>query len=383
MRASARHSISRTTKMDELRVKAQLLCWGIRPNRFSEEAYKQQNPCGDKRTGNAGLQLLLADGSVVVNVPVNSRSVRLSPYEIRRVDDGWELLKEGVLQCACEVVLAPKWYALETTDGVPLSRVLVQEGRSTLIAGVYNACDYSPEMRCRFCALGPYVGLVRKDAAQIRDAAMAAFRENPACHLHLTGGNILPSKESSGAKGDLGMLQYVDAVQAVRAVSDVPISIEASPPEDDEHMKILVDAGVDAFSINLEVWDEKLRRMYCPAKSNISRRRYFETWENALGLLGKNMVCSVLIGGLESKESTARGAEEMMRVGVIPTVIPLRRNDGSALEHSAPSSPEDMEWISRRVGESLNRHGLEPWTQPGCTACGACSVEQDYQKLFR
>ncbi|MBC8274587.1 MAG: radical SAM protein [Chloroflexi bacterium] len=366
----------------ELRVKVELLCWGIRPCPFLEQAYRQQNPYADKRTGNAGLQLLLANGGVIVNVPVFNRYNRHSPYELKKGDQGWYLERGGNYHCECDLVPAPQWYALKTPGGIPLSKILVQEGRRTLIAGVYNSCDYKAEERCLFCALGPYVGLRRKDPAQIRDATMAALKENALYHLHLTGGNVLPpGKDSTSIKGDRGMLEYVDVVRAIREVSDVPISIEASPPEDNEHMKTLVEAGANAFSINLEIWDDRLRKLFCPGKSIVPKRRYFEVWEYALGILGANMVASVLIGGPESKESTLRGAEEMARAGVVPAIIPLRRNDGSCLQNFASPSPDDMVWIFRRVGEMLNQYRLEPWTQPGCTACGACSVEQDYQNL--
>jgi biotin synthase-related radical SAM superfamily protein len=210
---------------------------------------------------------------------------------------------------------------------------------------------------------------------------MAALGENPSYHLQLTDGN---KRHATGgvqaARGDYGMIEYLNTIASVRDASQIPICVEASPPCEDEVVETLVRAGVNAFSINLEIWDDDLRKSYCPGKSRIPVHRYIEIWERALAVLGPNMVASVRIARLESKESTLAGARELAKIGVIPTIMPLRNNDGSQLPFPGTCDPEDIIWISERVGELLDEHGMQPWRQPGCTACGACSLEQDYQR---
>jgi len=75
------------------------------------------------------------------------------------------------------------------------------------------------------------------------------------------------------------LLDYIEVVKAVRRFSDIPISIEASPSEDISFIDLAIDAGVNAFSINLEIWDEKLRKLFCPLKSRITKKEYLSSWK--------------------------------------------------------------------------------------------------------
>ena len=143
---------------------------------------------------------------------------------------------------------------------------------------------------------------------------------------------------------------------------------------------MLIDAGANAFSINLEIYDDRLRRLFCPAKSKIPKQRYVEVWEHLIKQTGKNTVTSVLIAGLESRRSTIEGAHMLISEGVLPTILAFRPNDGCYLQNFVHSNPDDLEAISSEVGKLLLDHDLSARGQPGCIGCGACNLENDFRE---
>lgn len=348
---------------DPIRLKTELLCWGIQESAELDEAYRSQNPYMDKRTGNAGLQLLLP-GGLVANVPVYQRFTANSPYRLARRGKALILrLREEEL-CECDLVRAPRWYQLQTSDGVPMCQVLIQEERNKLIGSIYTTCEFFRDPSgggCAFCALRPYGKLRVRTPNQFREVVEAAVAENPSYSLQLTGGSTL--------EPDRGGDAFVKVIKAIRVVSDIQVCIEAVPPETNETLDRWVEAGANAFSVNIEVWDERLRRLYCPTKSKISRERYLQTWDYLSRAVGQGTVDSVLIAGLESLPSALEGARVMIERGVTPTILPFRPNDGSIMQNAPTISPGFVETLSIEVARMLSKAKLDTKGQAGCHGC--------------
>jgi len=356
-----------------LRAKTELLCWGFKPNEALEEVFIAQNPYHDRRTGNAGVQVALAE-KLVANVPTGNRYNAYSPYTLEKQQGMFYIVKDEVLIARCEPVPAPQWYHQLTSDGTPMGAVILQEGFNTLIAAIYNRCAYwRDEDQCLFCAINSAGAAKRKSPQQFAEAVEAAFTVDPRSTLDLTAGNtLLP---------DRGALTYLDVLRAIKERVNIPICVEISPPDEDKHLDMLVEAGADAFMMNLEIGDDQLRRLFCPGKFKIPKDRYFDAWKHALELVGRSKVSSVLIAGLESRESTLRTAQELIEFGIIPTIMPLRPNDGCYLENFVVPSPDNIEYMSSRVGQLLYKYNLDCRSHPGCISCAACAIEVDYREL--
>lgn len=83
---------------DSLQLKADLLCLGVRSNRYSSMIAALQNPGMATRTGHVGLQLLIE--SRCVNAPVllpgtSEGFTEESPYDVWRDGHEWILRADG------------------------------------------------------------------------------------------------------------------------------------------------------------------------------------------------------------------------------------------------------------------------------------------------
>ncbi len=356
----------------DIKTKIELLCWGVKSGRMTEHIFVEQNPYDHKRTGNVGIQLLIGESQLAANIPIGDRFTSASPYSL---NEELKLFKNNRYVCDCVVVPPPSWYSEVLSDGTPIGKIFLQEGVSTLITAIYNGCDYfMTNQSCKFCAINLYggkkYGVFRKSAQQIKEAFTLIKNDINGFTIDLTGGVTLTE--------DKGALMYIDVVKAIKEVVNIPICAEIAPPDDNKYLTELFEAGVDSFLINLEIWDDKLRQLFLPGKSLISKKRYFDVYEHAIKLVGSSKVSSVLIAGLESQYSTIEGATELINWGVIPTIMPFRPNDGSFLENFRVASPEDVYFISNHVAQRLIDKGLSPQIHPGCISCTACSSEADF-----
>ena len=364
------------TFLDLIKIKSEVLCWGIKTNNTAEQIYQIQHPTAHKRTGNVGLHLLL-DDKLVINAIYGEKFSETSPYHLEKTKNGFILCKNSDDICQFKTIQPPAWYFKKTKDGTLMSNIFLQEGKETLITAIWNNCCYfSNNTQCRFCVLGYEKGVEMKKVDQIAETVRVALQENPNHYVHLTGGNTFSS--------DHGIAYYEKYVKAIRAVNkSVPISLEVAPPNDCLWLKKLADAGANGFSINIEVWDEKKRKVICPGKSKIKRKLYFAAWKKGVELLGKYKISSMLIVGLDSKESIKDGVKSLIKIGVKPTLIPFRPFSKGQLLYLSPPNPEEFMELSEFAGREMAKNNADYNLFVGCEHCGACTMENDYLRIIK
>ena len=89
----------------------------------------------------------------------------------------------------------------------------------------------------------------------------------------------------------------------------------------------------------------------------------------------------VLIAGIQPKEDIVDECRKLTDIGVIPTIIPFKAMDDCQFRYKNNCRPEELIWISSRVGVLLKDKSLSPEMQEGCTKCGGCSLETNYYSL--
>lgn len=358
---------------EALDTKAKMLCWGADADEALLEKARMQNPFLEKRAGYSYGAFIELDFGIPVDVPVFNEISRKSPLKIRKSPEGgFSVFENGRYKNECIVLDPPEWYFNKTSKGTPIGRIVQQHGRNQLATAAWSYCElFKNGDQCKFCVIGYNdKALVRKDPKDLAEASAIAFSQNPEYDLVMNGG--LTSSPSRGSE------IIARASDEIKKRSDIKISAEIAPPEKRSYLIDLKNSGIDTVMMNLEVNDERLRRLYCPGKAKmIPRERYFESFEEAAEIFGKGNVSSVLLANLENKYSTVDGAKNLIDSGAIPSILVFRGTDGTELENYPQANPEDIKWIYSEIQSYIENKGLDPSKQVGCTKCGSCSMEGD------
>lgn len=355
-----------------IKTKAELLCWGIKPNAASKQFYLEANPYASKKTGNVGLNLLVGN-MLPAFVSTTHRFCEQSPYTLTKKNERWALCKKGKMCFDTGIIPMPKWYAKRTGDGTPMSDVFLHEGLKYL-HNAYAGCGYfQTGEECRFCSTGAKWKWIKPENSA--EVAVAAFGEDRRYEVCLGGGTTSGPDKSAN-----WLAKHVVAIR--RRVKEIPIWVEMVPPDTDSYIQMLIDAGTNAFCFNIEVWNDKLRKAICPGKSKVSKQRYFEAFAYVLDQLGPNKVNCILIAGLENRQSAVKGVEALARVGVKIDVMAFKPWDDCAFERRAPASPSDVLFISKKAAQFMHDYGVNPKRNHGCASCGACTVENHYWDIL-
>lgn len=333
---------------------------------------------GEVRRGGAGpsdARAYVIDGHPVM-VPALSPSALTSNYAFVQKDGLWRLERDGRLLCHAKAVPTPRFYGLATADGIPYRKIAMLHGEDCLASTVVQECVRynSRRTRCRFCAIGASLEhestIHTKTPEQLAEVAQAAKQLDGVKHVTLTAGTSTPP--------DTGAEYLGKCAAAIREAADLPVEIQFEPLKDKGLYARLKDMGVTDVGMHVESFDPAVRRRMTPGKAEITLERYFEAFEDAVAVFGRNKVSTYVILGLgEDRKLTLEGCEKAAAIGVYPVVVPLRPLMDSCLAKAKPVDPAYLDRMYKAVGEILNKHGLcTEASSAGCVRCRACSLLQ-------
>ncbi|MBA5845559.1 MSMEG_0568 family radical SAM protein [Gordonia amicalis] len=325
-----------------------------------------------QRTGGAGPS---DDGHLMVDglhaaIPRNPQS----PF----VFDGDRVLYDGVdVGIEVEAIGRPRFYDLQTADGISYEKIARLHGRNVLATTVVQTCiRYDESERCRFCSIeeslrsGSTIAVKKPD--QLAEVARAAVELDGITQMVMTTGTT-----NGRDRGARHLARCVRAIKA--AVPHLPIQVQCEPPADLAVLTELREAGADAIGIHVESLDDEVRRRWMPGKSSVSMDEYRAAWAEAVRVFGRNQVSTYLLVGLgEDTDEMIAGAKELADMGVYPFIVPFRPHAGTLavdVDNAPAPHPGIVEKISREVAVHLAFIGMAGADQrAGCAACGACSI---------
>lgn len=335
------------------------------------------------RKGGAGPTLgryFLINNNVVVNAPVRrgEKATQFQSIKLRAISENrFQVLDFGEKPYEITSVNLPHFYQEQLPDGTPMAHIALVHGTDCLATTLVQHCDYFNQgLECRFCSIPLSLQLdqtiLRKTPEQFLKVLQAAQREERATHLTLTMG--------SPARPDRGANDYVKFVSAIRKHSTIPIHVQLEPPESPEHLQALKIAGVDTVGIHLEIYNDELRKKYCPGKFQHARfSEYLKAWREAVKIFGRGQVSSFILLGLgETPEQLHKGFKATIKAGVIPVPVPYRPNPGSHLEDQVPDYVDNLEQIINiylDCARLLLENQLDPNShRAGCIRCRGCTA---------
>jgi radical SAM protein (TIGR04043 family) len=336
------------------------------------------------RRGGAGPsdhKAVTVDG-VTIMVPVHTSTAWHSPFVAQTPDaSGTSALLRGTIPIASiSFPKAPRFYGMQTLDGVPYSHIATLHGADVLATTVLQTCIryQSRTKTCQFCAIGQSLAagrtIERKTPAQLAEVAKAAVELDGVKHMVLTTGTP-PGK-------DRGAAILTESAQAIKAAVNLPIQGQCEPPDDDAWFARMHDAGIDTLGMHLEAVTPSVRARIMPGKASVPLSRYFESFAAAVPVFGRGQVSTYILAGLgDTAEAILDMGEKLIALGVYPFVVPFVPISGTPLESHPSPTPAFMDSILRPLATML-RHSLMLAIdiKAGCGKCGACSALSTYER---
>ncbi|OZI62446.1 MSMEG_0568 family radical SAM protein [Bordetella genomosp. 11] len=308
-------------------------------------------------------------------VPVHTSTAWNSPFVAMPPDANGRstLMRDAIPIATISFPKAPRFYAMQTLDGIPYSHIATLHGSDVLATTVLQTCIRYESRRkaCQFCAIGQSLAarrtIARKTPEQLAEVARAAVLLDGVKHMVLTTGT--PNATDRGAA------ILCESAFAIKAAVDLPIQGQCEPPDDDKWFVRMRQSGVDALGMHLEAVTPEVRARIMPGKATVPVERYLSAFEAAVGVFGRGQVSTYILAGLgDTPQAILQMCEKLVGLGVYPFVVPFVPISGTPLEdHPAPAPAfmrEILEPLGRLVGQaSLHSRDIKA----GCGKCGACS----------
>jgi radical SAM protein (TIGR04043 family) len=314
-------------------------------------------------------------------VPVHTAAANESPYTISPMEADYTamVMRAGEVVGRVSFPASPRFYALQTLDGIPYSKIAVLHGRDVLATTVLQTCIryQSRTKSCQFCAIGQSLAagrtIAHKTPDQLAEVARAAVLLDGVKHMVMTTGT--PSTTDRGAA------VLCESAFAVKSAVDLPIQAQCEPPDSDRWFDRLKASGVDALGMHIEIVTPALRARLMPGKAQVPIERYMKAFESAVPVFGRGQVSTYILAGLgDTRDAILANCSELVARGVIPFVVPFVPIHGTPLEDHPAPTPSFMDSILKPLAQMLARAGLgSDKVKAGCSRCGACSALSAYE----
>jgi pyruvate-formate lyase-activating enzyme len=338
------------------------------------------------RTGptSTGIDLMLEKGIYVSPAIEGERfpyHYKNSPFLLTVDKEGRSVIeKNGRIIQRVKPFPRPSYYGKKTTSGNPMEKIGVVTGDFLAIA-IDNRCWFwgfyrddelvnYKEKQCKFCGIGLSMKrdeLYRKSNEEILEVVAAAVEGGDVKHVGINAGTMAPPGR--------GHEEYAELISAIKRRHDVWVRLSICPPEEEKYIDILYDAGADQIGYDIEVYDPERYRYICPGKLDevdrgIPHQHFLRMLAYAAKRGGPNKAYSILVTGLESRETTVQGIEELCKIGVVPRMGVFRPIPGTHLEKHPTPSEGFLVYIYRKLRELTMHYGVDS----GCPGCGRTFV---------
>lgn len=335
------------------------------------------------RRGGAGPsdhKAMTVEGQTVM-VPVHTAPAFDSPYVAEKPDAAGVsvIRRDGVAVGEVSFPLSPRFYALQTLDGIPYSQIATLHGRDVLATTILQTCIryQSRNKTCKFCAIGQSLAagrtIAHKTPEQLAEVARAAVLLDGVKHMVMTTGT--PNVTDRGAA------VLCESAFAVKAAVDLPIQGQCEPPDDDAWFGRMKAAGIDTLGMHIEVVGSDLRAQIMPGKAAVPVSGYLKAFQAAVPVFGRGQVSTYILAGLgDTREAILSLCETLIEIGVYPFVVPFVPISGTPLEDHPTPSADFMRDLLRPLGAMLKAAGmLSSDIKAGCGKCGACSALSSFE----
>lgn len=338
----------------------------------SHGARVERMPSGRRAgAGPADAGMIWVEG-VAVTFPFTAEYVGDSPFVLREGTDGWRLFRDDVPVANADVPPQPRFYDLETDDGIPYWKIALLHIDSLASTVIQTCRHWGTDDQCRFCgielSLEAGATIPVKRPQHLAEVAVAAKELDGAVDVTLTTGTTRGP--------DKGAVYLGRCAAAIKAATGLPVQAQFEPPDDLSVLEDIKAQGVDSVGIHIESFDMEVLARVAPPKARTGLDGYMRAWRHAVDVFGPGQVSTYVILGMgEDPETTVAGCRRAVDLGVYPFVVPLRPVPDSLMADWLPPAPDYVESMYRRIGPYVTSRGLGSWNvTAGCARCQACSA---------
>ena len=368
--------------------KTELLCKGLFLDENLIEHYLKQGieiDFGRKGgAGPSGGRYFLFEDNSLVNVALWNNNEHTPLVLGEKKGENFQIInsKNNELFGDLRLVPNPDFYdpSYLTTDGISMKKIAVVHGISCLSSTIYQKCVYwACGEACKFCgvelSLENDSTILEKNAQQMNEVIAAAKKENRCSHMTLTSG--------TDSTPDKGVNRYAEMLRGIKKENpDLPLHVQIEPLDDLTLIDQLKDAGADTIGIHIEILDNKIREIMTPGKAHIPYQSFEDNWIHAIDVFGNNQVESFILTGLgETPDTLIKDLENIISIGVIPFITPVRSIPGKT--NFPKMEVPTLIRIYREAAIMMKSMGVNPLVhKAGCVKCGGCSaINEAYKSI--
>ncbi len=318
------------------------------------------------------------------DIVVQIRNSENSPVELISEEEKFFIKdKEKGIKVSIKFPKAPKFYEKLTSDGTKMYKVIQLTGKDCLKIYTSNYCEFEKlKSVCKFCTVDSSRRLqdvvYNKNLKQIVETFKEAKEEGYYGHVMITAGTY-PTED----RGLVFISEVLNEIRKETGLDKIYGSVSTVPPKDMKYIETIYNAGIEYLTFNLEVYDEKLFKKYCPGKDKyIGREHYFKCYERAVEIFGAGKVRSNFVAGIEPLDSLIEGFEVLAKMGVVPTVTMLSLNEKNQENMGKDFKLPDIEYykeLYKNLELIYRKYNMKPaW----CEKCRTTSLEHEGKYLL-
>jgi len=286
--------------------------------------------------------------NVEYNTPKNSQFNLVSSNK-----DDYYIVGRG-FRVPVELIPVPKYHNLRNSKGDLFSTMAVTHTDRVRISPI-EGCAF----RCKFCDLPYRFKYRKKDVDDLIESINIAKYDDilPARHVLISGGHPKTSDNT-----------YLDEIyKKVTQQVELPVDIMFSPRTEAGYLERLYDWGVNALSINIEIWSKDIAIKYIPNKHKMRREEYLSFLRQAIDIFGEGKVQSLLVVGLEPAEESLKGVKALSEIGCLPVLSPFASSPEIPLANHPRPNEKGLKYVYEESLMIVNECGL--YLGPRCIPC--------------
>ena len=320
--------------------------------------------------------LLMRDGTTILT---DTAPLDHNPYIVDQIDGQLWLLDNGEPVESVEPWPEPLYYDKKTSSGVPMKFVITARPQRLNIFQSGFCHFWANGKGCRYCDIVTHVKHQREEwgiptrlrPLDVKETLIEALKEpGRFTNICLTAGSDTRGDNAFDREVEF----YIEILQAVGEVFKTrrfPSQLIATAFTEDQLARIYNETGLQSYTADIEVLDEKIFDWVCPGKAEwIGYQEWKRRLVAAVDIFGRGNVGNGLVGGVElakphgfktedeALKRTLEEAEGLATAGVTTVFIVWVPRPGSDFKNQKNASLEYYVSLAKGLHQLRVNYGL-------------------------